>query len=394
MKKMRNLFLLVFFIPVLLGARPMFIDFDEMIARCKTICIAEYLGSSQKDTKFKLRIESVLKGNEDGSTIIVNRASGNPYLEKHKRFIAFINEKNALAWGGFAEDLETEMIHLKGFYDYNAYFISPSGITLAQLKQYLAEKKFDGSMEGNLEFFNYQAQLHEKTETSFFIRYTYYSNDSIEKKISWKGLQLIDFSDSLTFHFWGNGLQLEFESNMIRPFSVNGFVDSVYADGKTCRASFEVVEPANLSKADFDKYLSHPEYGPPYYEIEITLNDTGKYMYYYNFGWLEDYLQYGNRKIKSKGCGPPTRDEKGEFHFGEGYSGTPDEIMIVIDSLPNEPRYKSYTGSGSIYFVPGLKNGGWQGDWFQMENGKMVLKGRCTIRLKSVQFNPNRNFKK
>jgi hypothetical protein len=392
MKSARTFFLTlgIFCLPVFLFAHPMGISFDEMIHRCKKIVVAKFLHSYLNETSFSLQVEYALKGKSDEGRITVGRAYGKPRLFEGDRFMAFINEKNELEWAGYSDSLETDMIDLVGFYDFNAYDIWPSGITMVQLKEYLADGKFEGTVEGNLEFFNYKTQLSEKTETAFKISYTYFSEDSLTYKISSSGLKLVDFKPNPSMRFWGNGVGLTYEENEVRPLEIDGYMDSVYADGKSCHAQFSVREPEDVDKESFDEYLAHPEYGPQYYELEFTLNDTGKYTCVYGIeSGRIGYLIYNGRNLECESESCPTKDEKGEFHFGGD-----DEIVVYLDVLPDEKRFHDFNGYGTIYFIPGLRMGGWKGDWLQKENGKQVNKGKCTVTLKKILFTKNVNYGK
>lgn len=388
-RKFIFLLLGIFSLPVFLSAHPMGIRFDEMIARCKKIVVGKFLHSYLKETNYAIDVEYALKGNVGAGRMTVGRAYGRVGLQEGTRFMAFVNEKNELEWAGLSDSLETGMIYLRGFYDYNSYDVWPSGLTMVQLKEYLANGKYDGTVEGNLEFFNYQTQQSEKTPTSFKVSYTYFSDDSIVYETSSAGWTLVDFKQNPEMHLFGDAVRLTYESNGYRPLEIDGDVDSVYAGGKNCHATFRIWEPEDLDKEHFYEYLAHPEYGPQYYELEFTLNDTGKYtcVYGIEMGRI-GYLIYNGRNLECESSGCPTKDEKGEFHFGN------DEIVVYLDTLPNEKRFENFNGSGSIYFLPGLRMGGWKGEWLQKENGKLENKGKCTVTLKKILFTKNPNYGK
>ncbi|HEU4719412.1 MAG TPA: hypothetical protein VFU15_16320 [Bacteroidia bacterium] len=392
---MRRFFALVTFCFTagILSAHPMEIDFDEMIAKSKSIFIAHFISDNLDHTEYKLAVESVLKGHETQAVVKAGKAYGRVFMEKNTRFIAFINEKNQLEWAGFSDSLETGLISLHGFYDYNSYDVDPDAVSLVQLRQFIHEHKYDGSIDGNLSFMNYGTMQQEKTPVHFHISYTYHSGDKVSTECTQDGLNLVDFTNKPSIYFWGSGLRLTYEENEVRPLEIDGYVDSVNADGKSCRAYFNVWEPEDLDRQAFFDYISHPEYGPPFFEIELCINDSMKYPFFYNVNYgFDDYLQYGKTKLKTENFDAPTRDQKGMLSFGGPMS--PVDIEASLDSLPDEPRFSEFHGSGTIYFIRGLRIAPWKGTATITQNGKKTAEGKCTVTLKATHFNKNVNYGK
>jgi hypothetical protein len=393
-RKTISILILLCAVSITARAGLMIIPFDEMISKCSKIVIGKYIDSDEPRFNFRIQVETVLKGKTGEKIISVGRATGSPDVAKGKRFIAFINETNGWEWVGTADSLETDIISMFGFYDFDGYLVNPSGITLVQLKQFITEKKFDGFMEGNLEFFNYQTAKKTKTGISFAVNYTYFSNEKIVEKVSWKNLDLHDFKSKPKTGIFGGGCRIEFEENMVRPLSFAGFIDSVHSDGKSFHARFMVAEPRDLDYDSFYSYLAHPEYGLPGFELEFALSDSTKY--YFDMvaeSGNSEYLIYNNKQIPVQECGQSTRNNKGGFKFGE--LGGETEVEIVLDFLPEEKRFNDFLyDSGSLLFIPSLQTAPWRGEFFVRENGKMKSKGRCTVRLKRIYFTKNENYKK
>src|SRR6185295_5434371 len=163
-KRILILILSVFLFKGIVIAHPKFIDLDEMIANCKYIFIAKFPGGDYERKKYRLEVERVVKGEIDKKYITVDRChDGMARLDSNERFLAFINKENELKWAGTSSDLDSGMIYLKGFYDYNFYDISPGGISMVQLKEYLQTGKYSGEIEGNLEFVSYPSLNKEQT---------------------------------------------------------------------------------------------------------------------------------------------------------------------------------------------------------------------------------------
>jgi hypothetical protein len=413
MKKLYSFLLPLFLLPLFSSAHPMAINFEDMIHQCKLIVIAKFQGAAFEDTKYNLEVESVLLGTENKKNITVGRAHGRPFVRRHehlsdKRIVAFINKKNEWEWIGVTdslESLETGMIYLSGFYDYNDYEVDPGGVSMVQLKEFIQSGKFKGTMEGNLEFKDYNSNAKKKSATHFTITYTYYNSDKVVSDITSDQLPLVDFPKKPEIYFYGEGIQLTYEENLIRPLVIWGLVDSVYASGKDFHATFEVDEPENIDSTLFYKYLSNPSLGPLYYEMQIKLNDSTSYPFIYNiesgrFG----YMEYENEKIECQKLANPLTEDSGYFEFRRlwndpnGWNAWDTiTIRIEIKKLPDEQRYKDLKGSYDWVLIESLRIAPFNGEFFLItgvNQDKKVSKGKCTISFNRTLFAPNPNYGK
>ncbi|MBI3510539.1 MAG: hypothetical protein HY064_07735 [Bacteroidetes bacterium] len=390
----KNLAPLFFFLLCgMMNAHPMAISFNEMIKQSKTICIAKFLDEyNYESLAYNIGVEEVLKGKQDTGKLSVTKAYGTPQLKKGERFIAFINESGALEWGGTADDPEKDLIQLQGYYDYNAYFVSPGGLTLVQLKQYLAENKFTGELNADLEFFDYEKQVFEKSQTSFHCTFTYDDSDKETYDLKSTGLTVVDFKGKPEFSYDGSGIQISYEENMVRPLQFDGIVDSIGSGGHYFHCQVSVSEPENLDMKMFYEYVAHPEYGPLWYELQVTLEDSTKYTI------VEDiemgrigYIIYGKDSIECNAGGGPSRTDTSYYIFG-GYDDP--LIRISLDCLPqNDPRFKDYTGESDLYLIPALRMTNYTGRFYVREKNGLMFKGNCTISLKAIHFGKNENWK-
>jgi hypothetical protein len=332
-----------------------------------------------------------LKGKAVTGVIKVKRGSGTPRVIAGERIIAFVDDENRFDWAGRADSLECDLIMLAGFYDYNAYWVFPDAVTMAQLKQYLNEKKFDGEGEGSLQFFSYEKQIWETTGTSVHFTYTYFNDDSVSHRLEVKGLPLIDFKPEPEFGFYGSGIGLEFEPNMVRPLTLNGFIDSALADGHHFTAHFEVKEPENITKEMFYEYLAHPEYGPLWFEKEITLASGEKYTLAegQEMGRI-GYLIYGKDTIDCPAGGNPSTEDSSYYLFGNYYDPF---IKVELYPLPkDDPRFREFRG-GTWSDIYALRMTNYVGRFYVKENGVLVDKGPCTLSLKAAHFTRNLNYR-
>lgn len=92
-----------------------------------------------------LDVDTVVKGTSPlGPRKLVSPPEGS--ASATGRVVAFLDAKGTFRWVGMllaGPTLETGVLHLSGFFDWNAHFVSPGVMTLAQLKDYLATGNLD-----------------------------------------------------------------------------------------------------------------------------------------------------------------------------------------------------------------------------------------------------------
>ena len=286
MKRISLLFIL-FLSAVAAKAHPLAIEFYEMIEASKFIVIANSIkpiGTGDLITSYEINITTVLKGKVVTGTYVVNRAKGSPNVPENSPFIAFINNENGFEWCGLPvnqkqKDLaDNSVLSLAGFYDFNAYLVSPSVITLGQLKQYIKEKKYSNRIAGNLYCFSNSTKKMESTPVSFMVNYTY-TKDEIKSTttvsgITWKGFPL---KPELSISAWDNEIGLEFESNGYRAFMVEGELQAQPDSNGIIQAMFWVTDPDELSFDELKEYLTNDIHGFPSYELEVVTDKNEIY---------------------------------------------------------------------------------------------------------------------
>jgi len=287
MKRIFLLFTLGLF-TIAAKAHTLAIEFYEMIEQSKLIVIANSVKSLEKDELiseyFEINIVSILKGKSATGIYKVKRGKGTPNIADNVPFIAFINYKNEFEWYGIPENPDTKeitdytILNLAGFYDYNAYLVSPSIINLSQLNQYIKEKKYSNQIAGNLYCFSNSTKKIEATPVNFTVTYTY-TKDVITSittvnGLTWKGFPL---SPELYISSWDSEIELKFETNGYRAFIVEGeILPTPDANGNSL-AKFWVTDPDELSFDELKEYLTKDIHGFPSYKLQVTTDKNEVY---------------------------------------------------------------------------------------------------------------------
>jgi hypothetical protein len=306
MKRISMFFTFILF-TLVARAHPLAIEFYEMIDASKLIVIANSIkpiGTGDLISIYEINITTILKGKGVTGTYTVKRAKGSPNVPLNSPFIAFINRENEFEWCGLpiaenqAELSDNSVLSLAGFYDFNAYLVSPSVITLGQLKQYIKEKKYSNRISGNLYCFSNSTKKLESTPVNFIVNYTY-TKDGIKSSttvsgISWKGFPA---KPELSVSAWDNEISLEFETNGYRAFVVDGVLLPVPDSNGTIQARFWVTDPDELSFDELKEYLTNEIHGFPSYELEITTdkNETYQLMLGEEMGRIGVFMYEGKK---------------------------------------------------------------------------------------------------
>jgi hypothetical protein len=266
----------------------MYIEFAEMIKRSKLIVIANTPKTVKAEAlisdTYELNVISVLKGKPFTGTYLVSPATGSIHLPPGATFVAFINENNGFEWYGLPTKNdkttlgENDVLMLAGFYDYNAYLVSPSTITLTQLQSYLQEKKYQGHTTGYLHCFSGITKKMEPTQVHINVDYTYSENKITSTAsitgLTWKGFKTFP---QISVSAWRPEIDLEYETNGYRAFTLKGEIMPQTDSKGNQQAIFWVTQPEELSLEELQTYLENEMYGFPFYEINIVTDQQEIY---------------------------------------------------------------------------------------------------------------------
>ncbi len=388
------LFIFVFALCNNLFSEPMLISFNDMIKQSKTIAIGTYIGFSGKNElesfQYYFVVEKLLKGAPTKDTLVLNRASGAVHLAPGTQCIAFINMDDGFEWVGTCKSStkisDPSLIFMEGFYDWNAYIVSPATISVSQLKDYLKNESYSGSIYGDLYFFSNETKKMEASSVKIEVNYTY-KNNAISSEVKLNGADLNDFKNKAGFSLpnWDHIVTIEYEYNLVRPLKIKGQFEDLHPGEQRFHAMFWLEAPEELTYSEFLDFLKNPAYGHPYYELEVkTLNDkTYTILLNDEIGRVGKLLDYNgkNMPISSLSTAPVR-----EICFGN-YSR---DLVLVLDSCLVDKKEFDYAGDD---LVRELKMGS-IGASIYTETGEVKkFISRCTLSYKSTKFAKNPNYK-
>lgn len=372
---------------------PMFIYFHEMIKESKLIAKGVYLGHDgnnvNESSHYYFLSKEVIKGKIVSDTLILNRAHGSVYLEPGKEYIAFINRDNAFEWVGIDKTgkkiTNESLLFLEGFYDYNAYLVSPGVISYAQLKEYIVNATFNGSVYGDVHFYNMKEHTMLPSNIHFEIKYSFTSG-KLTSTVELQGLDLNDFKSSPQFSLpcWNDIVNVTFEPNLVRPLSFNGKLNNLHPSAHRFRATFWVIEPEELSEVEFFNYVADTRHGPGYFELELKLENNNTYLIKLNeeHGRSGKLINYNGNTLDIAAYGTaPVR------YITFGYPDN--QFKMMMDSCKIEDSAFEFSEND---LITELKHGPITGDWISLKNKQPVV--RCTLSYKTTRFTKNENYGK
>lgn len=399
---MKRIYTLLFAL-LLLGsikARPLNIEFYEMIERSKLIVIANSVKPIGADTyeaaSYEINIVSIIKGKQIVGAYKVNRAQGSISIPEGIQFIAFINQQNGFEWyaiptGKDIKDIkETDILSMAGFYDYNAYLVSPSTITLKQLKEYIKTKKYSTQVSGNLYCFSNSTKKMEPSTVQISIDYTYYKGEITSTSkingLTWKGFTN---EPELSVSAWDQEIDINYETNGYRGFTIKGEILPDTDVNGNQQAIFWVTEPQELTFEELNEYLNNDINGFPCYEIEVVTdkNETYTMMLGEEMGRI-GWTNYNGKNlgISSYNIDPYwPREIILDYDYYNKLVIKLDSVLVTVDQV-NYTREK---------MVRELKIGPIKGS-IVMRNAKKedTFVVSCELKYKATHFTKNINYGK
>jgi len=100
-------------------------------------------------------VDKPIRGNVTRGPLAVKESPDGMITVDNERVVAFVDGNGALRWVGrliAGASLETGVIELQGFFDFNAHLVHPGVMTLAQMQSFLATGTLDQTFDATLAF--------------------------------------------------------------------------------------------------------------------------------------------------------------------------------------------------------------------------------------------------
>jgi hypothetical protein len=256
-------------------AKPKHATFEEMIEKSATIVVAKFLGEQPDEKKHTVHLEvtHVLKGGLKPGKHDISFEDQPHIGAKGAEVVAFLDKD--LVWRFVASQLNEEhkvdqgVLQISGFYDSNAYFVTPGLVTLDQLKLYLKEGSLIYRFRGEVCF-------PEPGKTgwkpgSLVLSGTY---DVVNMKANVKGLpNLKGFPAQPEVYIHSlddSNLNLTYAGFLNRELKLVGKVRGVDRKTGEMEVRFAVSAPEVMTQKAFEEYLDDIDKGTCYYRFKLT----------------------------------------------------------------------------------------------------------------------------
>lgn len=264
------------------SAKPIGTDLATIRADAVDIVI----GTIPANNSLAIDIDTVIRGTASLGMRTM-KATPDEAPRAHGRVLALIDAQNQFRWVGnlvAGQKIETGVLQLGGFYDYNAHFVYPASMmTLAQFKDYLATGKLTQHFEVKIHAEDLRGG-YVATGESFDIDYEpFQSNKSTINNfrgaclgngslsgLSWESPQ-VAFSSTCP----GGNRQLQLYG---RPIGVNGKGDIMFT--MMPRTPF-------LDVKDFPTYFKDGSYGDVKRVLDLQLADGTKWTWQTDIGLID-----------------------------------------------------------------------------------------------------------
>jgi hypothetical protein len=262
--------------PGLASAKPKSITFQDMMAQSATVAVARRVtpppqaGGHPKE--FALELLEVLKGDIQPGRLNVPFEDVPDVPGNVTEFVVFLDKD--FVWRFVAEPLGkgakgTEgALHVRGFFDYNAYYVSPGFVMRKQIETYVKNGTLDYQFRGPL-FFPVKGEVSWKPS---FIEIEG-SYDAIKGTGTVKGLppmKELGGAPTFTIGPWdGTGMGLRF-SGPKRSLELHSEFAGVDRKTDTVHLKWFAKAPDFLTQKDFETYLGDPALVDSHYRV--TLN--------------------------------------------------------------------------------------------------------------------------
>jgi len=161
-KRMRRFFVVLvafvlFAIAPSARSAPMYTDFATIRTSAVTIALGtvHQVAGPNSTALVTVDIDKVIRGSAARGPLAVKESPDGHITVDNQRVVAFVDGNGALRWIGrlvAGASLETGVMVLEGFFDFNAHLVHPGLMTLAQMQSFLATGQLDQTFDATLAF--------------------------------------------------------------------------------------------------------------------------------------------------------------------------------------------------------------------------------------------------
>jgi hypothetical protein len=265
-------------------AEPKSIGFSKMVDGAEVIAVARLAGTwdpgewhldRKNGGSLELELTRILKGDVKPGRY---RAyyDDRPWVSADREFVAFFGK--GLCWRfaahpiSEANTLADGVLRVAGFYDYNAYMVSPGLVTLPQIETLLKDHTLTYTVRGPLYFPKHGQPAWEASQLTIEVKY-----DARTGKTAVHGLpEPKGFSAQPTArispYLQSDWILVNYFAAPDAHLMIEGQIQSADAKTGALLAKFFVTRPTVLTLADFEDYLADPLKGDSYSTITILCN--------------------------------------------------------------------------------------------------------------------------
>ncbi len=257
------------------GAKPKYIEFAPMVKDCEVIAVARFAGEiveGEEGGTVELELTRVVKGNvEPGKHKVVffDIPTVDP---KAREFVAFFGK--GMKWEFVAvpiagNRLSDSVLRVYGFYNTNAYWVSPGLITLAQIERFVKDGTLAYTFRGPLCFPQRGDAAWRASALEIEVSY-----DAVAKRAEVRGLPELEGFPTRPEVYITSGhredeVVLTYSRHGDRPLEIHGRVQAAGESGEML-TKFFVQTPDLPTREAFEGYLSDPKQGPTSYTVRLT----------------------------------------------------------------------------------------------------------------------------
>ncbi|MEM7036166.1 MAG: hypothetical protein AAF570_04230 [Bacteroidota bacterium] len=287
---------------------PMHISFEELCERAPRVVVAKFKGGHDAAEKiavnFDLFVIKTLKGPELVGKTTVQRLEGTPDLEVGALCVAFLTEDNEFGWVAEPRDKVNPfkgIWDLRGFYDFNAYLVSPSVMSFSQIKEGIHGRMKGYNLEGALAFFDPASNSVQPSEHRFQFSVDPGSEGGWKMETKVPMNDLVEIEQAGMSAGFGADFSVRLTSNVdVRSLEIYGNVVAFDPETEVFSMQFWMPNPSIYRKQDLLPFLKDPAIAFPWYELELVLEDGRKWTFELNkeYGRIgtvekEDGVRYG-----------------------------------------------------------------------------------------------------
>jgi hypothetical protein len=280
MKRILLVLICLFAISLTAQAEPLIISLEELRDKAPNIVFATFKGAVDGSTDlwsapaYNLEVLQVVKGNLQLGMLQVKVGTGHATLQPGQQVICFLTNDLEFSWYaaplGLNRDPKQDVWKIDGFYDFNAYIVTTSELTLPMMRAFFLDRAYlPYTIDGPICFFDPRTRGLKPSTYTIHLAVGKGKTAQFQTNLTLNDFAKQNWAEAVG-NCWGTTPFLRLQSAVTgRTMEINSEIVGTDPETGAMRCRFWVSNPTMYAEQTLLTFLADAKIYNPWYEITV-----------------------------------------------------------------------------------------------------------------------------